>query len=73
MQNISFIGLGAMGTPMALNLLKKNIIYFYTILILKIIKNFIKAKQKYAIIIKTYQVKVMYLLVCFLMVKLYQI
>ena len=73
MQNISFIGLGAMGTPMALNLLKKNIIYFYTILILKIIKNFIKAKQKYVIITKTYQVKVMYLLVCFLMVKLYQI
>ena len=70
MQNISFIGLGAMGTPMALNLLKKNIIYSYTTLTLKIIKNFIKAKQKYAIIIKTYQVKAMYLLVCFLMAKL---
>ena len=26
MQNISFIGLGAMGTPMALNLLKKKCI-----------------------------------------------
>ena len=73
MQNISFIGLGAMGSPMVSNLLKKNIIYFYTILILKIIKNSIKVRQKYAIIIKTYQVNVMYLLVCFLMVKLYQI
>ncbi len=73
MKNISFIGLGAMGTPMALNLIKKNIIYFYTILILKITKDSIKAKLKYVIIIKNYQVKVMYLLVCFLMVKLYQI
>ena len=73
MKNISFIGLGAMGTPMALNLLKKNTTYFYTILILKIIKNSIKVKQKYVIITKNYQLKVMYLLVCFLMVKPYQI
>ena len=73
MKNISFIGLGAMGTPMALNLLKKNTTYFYTILILKIIKSSIKAKQKYVITTRTYHVKAMYTLACFLMAKLYQI
>ena len=63
----------AMGTPMALNLLKKKYNLFLYDINTKNYKKFYKSKAKICNNYKTYQVKVMYLLVCFLMVKLYQI
>ena len=46
MQNISFIGLGAMGTPMALNLLKKKYNLFIYDINNKNYKKFYKSKAK---------------------------
>ena len=46
MQNISFIGLGAMGTPMALNLLKKKYNLFLYDINTKNYKKFYKSKAK---------------------------
>ena len=46
MQNISFIGLGAMGTPMALNLLKKKYNLFLYDINTKNYKKFNKSKAK---------------------------
>ena len=46
MKNISFIGLGAMGTPMALNLLKKKYNLFLYDINTKNYKKFYKSKAK---------------------------